>query len=200
MESPLFDSAHGALVFAFNFSTQCYDRPIMNRMADGPEKSGKGLVGLDGAAQAGFVLAEVKSMGRISEAVIAARIAPRSNPCECGASCCSGHKSNKTWVDAIAVLADHMRNTALAGCVCNGIMRREYVVRHFTKKDQRISLESLAQKYDIDRHTVSAHAAKVSAYFAGVTRSNGTPTTPGIEQSAFNAIQDRLEEIGMVGY
>ena len=35
-EEPLFDSAHAALVYAFNYSGQAYDRPLMNRLADDP--------------------------------------------------------------------------------------------------------------------------------------------------------------------
>ena len=77
----LFNSAHGALVFAFNFSGQAYDRPMMNRLATPSVGTGKGLVGLDGAGQSGFIRAEVKAMGKLSEAIIIARIAPRSTPC-----------------------------------------------------------------------------------------------------------------------
>ena len=195
----LFNSAHGALVFAFNFSGQAYDRPMMNRLATPSVGTGKGLVGLDGAGQSGFIRAEVKAMGKLSEAIIIARIAPRSTPCACTSPCCSGHKPNKEWTDAIATLSDHVRTTALAGCIANGLMRREYVVRYFTHKDQRISLEALADKYEIDRHTVSAHAGKVTAYFAGITARKDKPAAPGMEQLAMNGIEDRLREIGMVG-
>ena len=195
----LFTSAHGALVFAFNFSGQSYDRPAMNRLATPALGTGKGLVGLDGAAQAGFIRAEVKAMGKLAEAIIIARIAPRSMPCQCRSSCCSGQKPNKEWTDAIATLSDHVRTTALAGCIANGLMRREYVVRYFTPKDQRKSLEALADKYEIDRHTVSAHAGKVTAYFAGITARKDKPGTPGMEPLAMNAIEDQLREIGMVG-
>lgn len=198
-EESLFTSAHGALVFAFNFSGQSYDRPAMNRLATPALGTGKGLVGLDGAAQAGFIRAEVKAMGKLAEAIIIARIAPRSTPCQCRSACCSGQKPNKEWTDAIATLSDHVRTTALAGCIANGLMRREYVVRCFSKKDDRISLETLAEKHDIARQTVSAHAGKVMAYFAGIQAKKDKPSVPGMEHIAFEAIEDRLREIGMVG-
>lgn len=194
----LFNTAHGALVFAFNFSGQSYDRPAMNRLATPALGTGKGLVGLDGAAQAGFIRAEVKAMGKLAEAIIIARIAPRSMPCQCRSSCCSGQKPNKEWTDAIATLSDHVRTTALAGCIANGLMRREYVVRYFTRKDDRTSLLDLAEKYGIDRDTVSAHAGKVSVYFGGAQAKKNKPSTIGFEQVAFNAIEDKLREIGMV--
>lgn len=196
---PLFESAHGALVFAFNFSGQCYDRPMMNRLASPTFGTGKGLVGLDGAAQAGFIRAEVQALGKLAEAILIARLAPRSMPCHCRQSCCSGKKPNKEWTDAIAFIADYVRNTALAGCTANGMMRREYVVRHFSRKEERIGLDDLAEKHDINRHTVSAHAAKVALLLGGQQAKKDKPAAPGLESAAMNAIEDQLRDIGMVG-
>lgn len=199
LETPLFASAHSALVFAFNFSGQSYDRPMMNRMADGPKRSGKGLVGLDGAGQAGFIRAEVSALGKLAEAVIVARIAPRSIECPCGSSCCSGHKPNVEWSNAIAYLSDHMRRTALFGCTSNGLLRREYVARYFCRKESRDRLEKLAERYGVDRHTISAHAAKVAAMLGGSPAKKDAPAVLGIEDAAMGAIDDRLHAIGMVG-
>lgn len=196
---PLFDNAHGALVFAFNFSGQTLDRPLMNRLAAPAVGSGKGLVGLDGAAQAGMIRSEVKGLGKLAEAILIARIAPRTTPCSCRSVCCAGHKPNKEWTDAIAVLADQVRSPALAGCIVNGLMRREYVVRYFMPKEKRETLESLADKYEIDRNTVSAHASKVASWFAGIPERSGKPAVLGMETLARDAIEARLIEIGMVG-
>jgi hypothetical protein len=188
--SPPFKNAHTALVFAFNFSGQHYDRPLMSRMADRFAGSGKGLVGLDGAAQAGMVRAEVKALGRLNEAIITARFAPRAIPCNCGAPCCSGKRQNTEWTNAVAWLSDHMRKTALAGCVSNAVLRREYVARYFTKKEARASLDDVAARHGIHRNTVAAHAAKVVAFLAG-TR-HGKDFTPGLEEVAMDAISERL--------
>ena len=196
---PLFESAHGALVFAFNFSGQCYDRPMMNRLASPAIGSGKGLVGLDGAAQAGMIRAEVQTMGKLAEAIIIARIAPRSVPCHCRSACCAGHRPNKEWTDAISVLADYVRTTALAGCTANGMLRREYVVRYFSRKDERVSLEVLAERHDVARNTISAHASKVAMLFGGTQAKKDKAAVPGFEAAAMNAIEDRLRAIGMVG-
>lgn len=196
---PLFDNAHGALVFAFNFSGQTFDRPLMNRLCSPAVGTGKGLVGLDGAAQAGMIRSEVQRLGKLAEAILIARIAPHTTPCSCRSICCSGHKPNKEWTDAICYLADHVRTTALAGCTANGLMRREYVVRYFTKKEQRVTLELLAEKYDIDRNTVSAHASKVASWFSGVPARSGKSAVPGMEPLAKDAVEARLVEIGMVG-
>lgn len=196
---PLFESAHGALVFAFNFSGQCYDRPMMNRLASPTFGTGKGLVGLDGAAQAGFIRAEVQALGKLAEAILIARLAPRWMPCHCRQACCSGKKPNKEWTDAIAYLADYVRNTALAGCTANGMMRREYVVRHFSRKEDRTSIEELAERHDIARNTISAHAAKVATLLGGHQAKKDKAAAPGLESAAMNAIEDQLRDIGMVG-
>ena len=198
-EEGLFSSAHAALVFAFNFSGQCYDRPMMNRLAAPAIGSGKGLGGLDGAAQAGFIRAEVRGLGSLAEAILIARIAPRAMPCHCRQSCCSGRKPNAEWVTAISHLADQARRSALLGCAANGIMRREYVVRYFTPKEQRISLEALAEKHDVDRNTASAHCSKVATWLGGLPVRKDKPAVPGMEELAVAAIDQRLREIGMVG-
>lgn len=193
-----FTSGHDALVFAFNVSDQAYDRPMMNRLA-APSFGKGGLSGLEAPAQAGMIRAEVQAMGKLAEAIIIARIAPRSVPCHCRSACCAGHRPNKEWTDAISVLADYVRTTALAGCTSNGMLRREYVVRYFTRKDDRISLEALAEKHDIHRDTAGAHAAKVALLLGGAQPKKGRPGVPGLESAAMDAIEDRLRDIGMVG-
>lgn len=198
-ETGLFESAHGALVFAFNFSGQAYDRPMMNRLAAPAMGTGKGLVGLDGAAQAGMIRSEIQRLGDLAEAILIARLAPRSSPCNCRSGCCSGQKPNREWVDAISFLADYVRTSALAGCTANGMMRREYVVRYFTRKEDRVTLEHLAEHHEIDRNTVAAHSAKVATLFGGIPSRQNKPAELGLESVAMSAAEDQLREIGMVG-
>lgn len=196
---PLFENAHSALIFAFNFSGQTLDRPMMNRIAAPGVGSGKGLAGNDGAAQAGMIRREVQAIGRLGESILIARYAPRMSPCGCRASCCSGHKLNKEWADAIAYLSDHVRTTALAGCVANGLMRREYVIRYFTRKEERVSIDDLAEKYEVARNTVSAHASRVAVLFSGMPAKRDQPAVLGLESAAMNVIEDLLRAVGMVG-
>ncbi|MDR1349634.1 MAG: hypothetical protein LBJ59_02415 [Zoogloeaceae bacterium] len=144
-----------------------------------------------------MIRAELRATGKLYEAILIARVAPRFLPCNCRAACCCGKRQNTEWINAIAYLADQVRGTALAGCTVNGLLRREYVRRYFTKKAERIQLDALAERYGIDRHTVSAHASKV-AQMLGSTR-KGKEITPGLEDMAFAAIEARLAECGMVG-
>jgi hypothetical protein len=79
----LFRSAHEALMFAFTFSDACghpvaaaAERTIAAFARDryGRETgSGRGLVGLDGAAQAGMIRAHVERMHPLHQVVIVAR-------------------------------------------------------------------------------------------------------------------------------
>ena len=157
----------------------------MNKLAAPPEGSGYGVAGLDAAAQAGMIRAEVKALGRLAEAILFARIAPHGVPCACRADCCSGSKRNKEWVDAISFIADYVRTTALAGCVTNGMMRQEYVVRYFSAKG-RISLDDLAERHGIVINTVTAHNGKVSKALRT------------FEHAANEAAEERLRLVGMV--
>ncbi|MDR3087791.1 MAG: hypothetical protein LBU45_07565 [Azoarcus sp.] len=186
-QSPLFESTHAALTFAFHFSGQNYQRPVMNRMVKN-EPSGKGLGGLDGAAQAGMIRAEVSALGRIAEAVITARYAPATLDCSCRAPCCCRHKPNPEWRNAIATIADHMRTTALAGCTTTALMRRDYVIRYFSGHP---SIDALSARHGLHRDSVSAHVAKVSR--ALYTKKGG-----GLENEAFSAVDARMKACGMV--
>lgn len=75
LEEPLFDSAWAALAFAFRYSTQQYSPTPMARLMRGSIGSGKGLVGLDGAAQAGIIRAEVDKLKSFERSAVIARFA-----------------------------------------------------------------------------------------------------------------------------
>lgn len=186
-DEPLFNSAHAALVYAYSFSTQASPpKTPVAKLMQGPTGEGKGLAGIDGAAQAGMIRNEVVRLGKIAEAIIVSRNAPRWSPCSCRAACCSGRKLNREWIDAISTLADNVRTTALHGCTSNGLMRREYVIRYFTRQGERVSLEALADKYDMDRKTAGAHAGRVVKYLRT------------LEHAAEGAINDSLVAAGLI--
>lgn len=77
IEEPLFSSVHSALVFAFHYSMQAYEPSLLGRLLKRREDEfavkGKGLVGMDGAAQAGFILREVAALHEAERSVIIAR-------------------------------------------------------------------------------------------------------------------------------
>jgi hypothetical protein len=71
-EIPLFRSSHDALRFAYLFNAQQYAMTPMAKLMGG-RGSGKGLVGVDGAAQAGMILGRVSQLPKIERYVIVAR-------------------------------------------------------------------------------------------------------------------------------
>lgn len=71
----LFDSAYAALAFAYRYSTQQYQPTPMARLMRGSLGSGKGLHGLDGAAQAGLIKAEVDQLRLFERSAVISRFA-----------------------------------------------------------------------------------------------------------------------------
>lgn len=184
-EEALFSSPHAALVFALNYSGQAYSPPLMNRLACDPSgSSGKGLVGLDGAAQAGFVLAELKSLGTLHEAVLIAQVAQRMERCECRRACCSGEKPNPVWAEAIDTLTGAVLGLALSGCVSNYRLRRGMVERFFGAPDRKIA--DLAAACDVSDNTAANHNQKI------------TQALRREQKLAWAGFEDRMKKTGMV--
>lgn len=103
-EEYLFDSAHDALLFSFRFCGQQYAKApsIFRRAGIG---TGKGLAGLDGAAQAGFISQEVRALGLLHRYALIARFAERFTQC----SQCGSHANTAEWLGACRWLAEEMR-------------------------------------------------------------------------------------------
>lgn len=182
-DSPLFTSAHAALVFALNFSAQCYERPTMNKLAQPAVGSGKGLIGLDGAAQAGFIRAELNQLPVTVRSILIARCAPKSTPCSCGAPCCTGKRINPEWFDATSVLIAASKDF-LYGCFSHYEMRRGAVLRYLGEK---ISLEDIAESVGWSRNTVSSQNGKIGK------------ALKEMESNAWGLVEDHLQNLGMVG-
>lgn len=199
MHEPLFESAHEALTFAFRQRLQVLDRAPLNRISAPAVGSGRGLGGLDGAAQAGMVRQEVRQFGPLDEALLIARHAPRYSPCECGAPCCSGRRPNREWTEAISHLAEHARETALAGCKATSVARTAYVARYFTPKASRQSVGELADRLNLARNTVDVHLGRLAAMFGGTPARKEKPAQPGIETLAQQLAEDRFQALGWIG-
>lgn len=187
---PLFDSSHAALTFAFQFSADQYDRPMMNRMADGPRRPGKGLAGLDGAAQAGMIRAEVATFGRLREAIVTAWFAPRTLPCSCRRSCCTGHKDNLEWTEAIAFITQAALEK-LSGKVSNYRLRRSIVMRNFRVGAK---LMDLADQCGVHRDTAAEHNAILTAWLSGDRKRHGAIGEIG---KTLTAVGERLADAGL---
>jgi len=193
-DEALFSSAHAAMVFAFNFSGQQYDKSMMARMASTPGRAGKGLGGLDGAAQAGMIRAELAHLCELHASILIARVAPPTIPCECQHACCSGHRPNPEWVNAIQSLTQ-LAIGELSGHLSHYTLRRGIIERYFGIKHV---LADLASQCAVNPDTASAHNAKLVRWLKGMPAKGGTPAVTGAEALAWLRIGDRLQEAGMV--
>lgn len=149
MSENLFDSAAAALAFAFNYSSQQYAETPMGKLLKGQAiGNGKGLGGLDGAAQAAFVQAEVNRLAPMQRACIVARYAPKSEPCDCGRPCCIGHKVGIAYREALASIRDWSFKVAPAGI--DRPTREQILAAYF---DKSISLTREFERRKVPRST-----------------------------------------------
>lgn len=160
---PLFGSTHAALVFAFNFSHQAYDRPVMNRMADGPKRSGKGLVGLDGAGQAGMIRAEVATLKPEEQHLLITKFSPRTEQCECRAPCCAGRRPAIEWLESIEWLIQYVLRAGLTGQVSHYQMRRMLVMKSCGVKTTQLEI---ADRCGVSRATVAEYMERIGKHFS----------------------------------
>lgn len=179
MSEALFQSAHQALTFALNFSSSLYEPPVMNRMAqDAPPPPGRGLGGLDGAAQAGMIRAALARMPLIEADALVARIAPRWFPCDCLSPCCSGKKTNPDWKLAVTTLVLASQDIVKA----DRALREALVIKHFTGG---VKVTDVADETGYHRDTVAKHNRKLSEEFKA------------IESRAWNRIEEMLISTGV---
>ena len=145
MDEAVFDSTRSAIVFAFGFSTEQYGQGVLGKLAGRQLGSGKGLVGMDGAGQAGMVLAAIWRLNDVERAVTVARFAVRTEPCPC----CGGQRKSQLWREAIERLADWCIPPGVSNVRC----RRDLVGRYFGAAGCEFA--RLADKYGINRKTAA---------------------------------------------
>lgn len=195
----LFTDSRSALRFAFSYSTQQYALTPMAKLMRGHVGSGKGLVGNDGAGQAGMLRERLDStLSGLQVAILVARFAPAWLPCDCRRSCCSGRRRNPEWELAIVYLTEDLVSV-LAGCVSHRQLRRFLIERYFgSDKDafgRKVTMEALAEKCGVSRRTVTSHDAKLRAYLRGTRGINGIK---GQEDLALYLADDALRGAGFL--
>nr|WP_314363425.1 hypothetical protein [uncultured Achromobacter sp.] len=188
---PLFSSAHAALTFAYNHQNEIYDRPLMARMAHGaPSGSGKGLGGVDGAAQAGLILAAVQKLPRLYQAILVARFSPRTDRCKC----CQGTVDRHDWVAAVREISDAAASDALSAHPTARILRDAIVARYFGKE---VMLSDAANRAGVSVATATNHNGKIKLWLHGsrtTKEKNGArgDGNKGVEAVAMDYITDVL--------
>lgn len=180
-DEPLFCSATAALAFAFSFS-QGSPRTGLAAMQkpDPNRRPGRGLIGLDGAGQAGMILAEVGQMAKVRQSALAASFATRTSEC----ACCGQQKPRDEWLGAIKYLAEASA-CAIAG-VSHFRLRQAVLAKAIGATGE--TDEDLANRFNLDRKTVAKHRHAIKDWFRK------------IEGAAMREIDDRLRAVGMVGH
>lgn len=152
-ELPLFANAHDALTFAFNYSTQQYALSPMAKLRETGIGSGKGLVALDGAAQAGIIRARVGQLPALQAACIIARYAPRFEECPC---CQSRDKMTEQYREAIATLAEWSVS------ICTGMTIRNMrgaIIRSFFERG--VSISEVAKELNVPKATAYDQKSRI---------------------------------------
>lgn len=191
----LFKSAADALRFAFNYSHQQYDRPMMNRMMGGRNETGKGLSGLDGAAQAGMIRRELSTLPNLYRAVLIARYAPRSFPCTCGRPCCVGSSVNFEWREAVNAVASYATDMVPGGAG-KFRLRRDLVFRAYGSGK---TVEAIAEDCGVSERTAYTHNGALVSWLRGRPERGKRKAVPGVEQVAEHAATAVFAKAGFIG-
>ncbi|EGY53130.1 hypothetical protein [Neisseria shayeganii] len=123
-EQALFGSVEEALTFAFHYSAEQSPRTPMTALAQGGAiGSGKGLHGVDGAAQAAMILNKLDALPKEQRWALTVRFGDVERECPC---CGHPAKSNE-WKDAVDGLSwcvelegipKQMRHAMIAKVLC----------------------------------------------------------------------------------
>lgn len=163
----LFENTEQALIFAYNYTGQ---NCITARLSLEPfPTTGKGLGGLNGAAQAGMIRREVSSAGRLIESLITAKYAPMWLPCSCGHACCSGKIENKEWAGSDPYIVIDVCKNALHGADRGTVV---WCVKAYYS-GIRPSATLIASHAGVHVSTITRQMKDINAYLHGTGRKEG---------------------------
>lgn len=180
----LFRSAHDALRFAYNFNGTNVTRTLIGEI---PKGTGKGLGGLDGAAEAGNIKRIVCSKGSLVEALVIANFSPHIIP----RSISKGWYVSLGWISAIRYLARLTEERCFCG-VGDEVYRGKIVAKVFGR--ERESITDIGMSASVSRATAYRHFKKVKKYILG-----GRTGDKGIFQKSMELLDEEFSKMGIVG-
>ena len=182
----LFENTEQALIFAYNYTGQ---NCITARLSPEPlPTTGKGLGGLNGAAQAGMIRREVSSAGKLIESLITAKYAPMWLPCNCGHACCSGKIENREWAEAIPYIVLDVCKNALRGADRGAVV---WCVKAYYS-GSILPVRQIASMASVSEKTVTRHFPKIIRYL------RGTREKEGMDAVAYRTVDRILTDKGIV--
>lgn len=192
IDEPFFRSAEEAVCFALSFAGRS-SRPagscILERM-----ETRRDFSALDQAALAGMITNLVKGGGRLATAIMTASVAPRTMPCTCRRTCCSGQAKNFAWHRAIEVIADE--------AISQGISRARYLLCVACVRKifgEQMSQKQIAEDLELDETTVNKNYKAVHHWLRGSNVRNGRPLNAGLETIVWRSAEEVLRTRGIVG-
>lgn len=149
---------------------------LVTEQRSAARRSREQLRGLDGAATAGLVLAQLYRMPDGQQLAVMAASVDANQPCSCGASCCAGSKFNPQWLRVVLKLCEHLKEEAditktpgKKGMSTTPELRKFLVERFFLERIERepalrYSLVYIAKKCGVTEKTVGEHRKLIDAY------------------------------------
>lgn len=177
---PLFKSTHDALRFAYNFNGT---NVVTATIGIPPAPTGKGLGGLDGAAEAGNIKRIVESLGDNVKYWAEASYLPNRIPCHCGRICCQGWSESVSWSKAVQEMAKLVFTTGRI------IITKQF----FSEKAYRLTVKEIARIESISDRQVYYLLKMVVTFFRGTRKQRG------VGQVFMEAIDKELRKAGIVG-
>lgn len=178
----LFRNPHDALMFALRFSSQQYAQTPMAKQlriaaaaAGGGAGigSGKGLVALDGAAQAGIIRARVEKLSPLQRAAIVARFSERVESCPC----CGADKPLDDYRGAIQTIASWAEQF-VTGTTTEHRLRYAIVQEYFERCK---AIGNAAERLGIVKRTAYYQKAKIWPHLVDLDKAALTAAGAALE-------------------
>lgn len=174
IDDPLFRSTNDALVFAFQYTGQQSPRTPMQSYRNPGDLTnlgtGKGLHGLDGAAQAGFILAEVCRLPDDQHNVIVARYDRMTHECRCcGTEVNSEERENA--IDALSHCVElegvhrKVRLLIVRKVMCGGKLHYDLLARQYSLAERSLYRQASAVKVKYRKVENAALIALDNAFY-----------------------------------
>lgn len=164
-EEPLFRSTHAALVFAFRYASQQSPKtPLMSLILNPGDQSGhigagKGLVGLDAAAQAGMILSHVDALPDDQHNIIVAKYCREMHECKC----CGQPAPREEWKMAISELSHFVE--------MEGVHRRvRLIMVEKAVIGGKIDMDLICKTYSLSKSTTYRQLADVKVKIKKIER------------------------------
>lgn len=177
-DEAMFRSAQEALTFALHYShNQSPRTPMQQMLKRGTIGTGKGLIGNNGAHQAGAIQQALGHLRPDQQAVLMVRFGDVRSPCSC---CGNPHAPSRPWRDAVDLLS----HTAEIADLHPNI--RHAIVEKVVCRRRGMRVSSLASQYEASERTIRSRIQKVK------------PVLVALESSATQWVQDFLQARGVV--